>query len=59
MKTNRLQLLLIPDPLSIAQIHLPPGTRDESVELIAMMLVDVVRDQPQIEASGEVDDESR
>ncbi len=62
MKTSRLQLLLIPDPLSIAQPHLPhlpPGARDEGVALIAMMLVSVVRGAVPNEDSGEVSHESR
>ncbi len=59
MKTSRLQLLLIPDPLSLAQPHLPPGARDEGVELIAMILVSVVRGAVPNEDSGEVSDESR
>lgn len=59
MKTNRLQLLLIPDPWSIAQVDLPPSDRNASLEVIAMMLVSVVRDEPRTEAGGEVDNESR
>jgi hypothetical protein len=59
MKANRLQLLLIPDPRLIAQLHPPPSARDESLELIAMMLVSVVRDGVAHADGGEVDDESR
>lgn len=59
MKANRLQLLLIPDPRSDAQVRLLPSARDESLELIAMMLVIAVRDVAQPEVAEEVDNESR
>ena len=44
MTTNRLQLILIPELHPGAQ-PLPPDVRSESIELIAMMLVRLVRDE--------------
>ncbi len=56
--TNRLQLTLIPDLRPDAQ-PLPPDVRTEGIELIAMMLVRVVRDEDVTDDTTEVRDESR
>jgi hypothetical protein len=55
--TNRLQLLLIPELRPGAQ-PLPPDVRSESIELIAMMLVHLVRDEAS-DDPPEVPDEPR
>jgi len=55
--TNRLQLILIPELGPGAQ-PLPPDVRSESIELIAMMLVRLVRDEAS-DAPREVPDERR
>ncbi len=57
MTTNRLQLILIPELRPGAQ-PLPPEVRSESIELIAMMLVRLVRDEGS-DDPREVPDESR
>jgi hypothetical protein len=57
MTTNRLQLLLIPELRRGAQ-PLPPDVRSESIELIAMMLVRLVRDEAS-DDPPEVPDEPR
>jgi hypothetical protein len=57
MKTNRLQLILIPELRPGAQ-PLPPEVRSESIELIAMMLLGLVREQVRDEKT-EVRDERR
>jgi hypothetical protein len=56
--TNRLQLILIPELRPGAQ-PLPPDVRRESIELIAMMLVRLVRDEETSDETTEVRDESR
>jgi hypothetical protein len=56
--TNRLQLILIPELRPGAQ-PLPPEVRSESIELIAMMLVRLVRDEQASDDPTEVHDESR
>lgn len=58
MTTNRLQLILIPELRPGAQ-PLPPDVRSESIELIAMMLVRLVRDEQASDEKTEVRDESR
>jgi hypothetical protein len=58
MKTNRLQLILIPELVPGAQ-PLPPDVRCESIELIAMMLVGLVRDEQARDETTEVRDERR
>ncbi len=58
MTTKRLQLTLIPDLRPAAQ-PLPPNVRTESIELIAMMLVRLVRDPRLANDTTEVGDESR
>ncbi len=58
MTTKRLQLTLIADLRPAAQ-PLPPNVRDVSIELIAMMLVRLVRDAPLANETTEVGDESR
>lgn len=58
MATNRLQLILIPELRPGAQ-PLPPDVRSESIELIAMMLVRLVRDEQASDEKTEVRDESR
>lgn len=45
MRTERLQMMLIPELCPIAQ-PLPAGTRAKCIELIAMMLVRLVRNEP-------------
>jgi len=57
MRTNRLQLILIPELHPGAQ-PLPPDVRSESIELIAMMLVRLVRDEVS-DDPREVPDEPR
>ena len=57
MTTNRLQLILIPELRPGAQ-PLPPEVRTESIELIAGMLVRLVRDEASDEPT-EVHDEPR
>jgi hypothetical protein len=57
MTTNRLQLILIPELRRGAQ-PLPPDVRSESIELIAMMLVRLVRDEGS-DDPPEVPDEPR
>ncbi len=57
MTTNRLQLILIPELRPGAQ-PLPPEVRTESIELIAMMLVRLVRDEASDDPT-EVHDEPR
>jgi hypothetical protein len=56
--TNRLQLILIPELRPGAQ-PLPPDVRSESIELIAMMLVRLVRDEQASDDPREVHDEPR
>ena len=56
MTTNRLQLILIPELRPCAQ-PLPLEVRSESIELIAMMLVGLVRDEQVSDDTGEVRDE--
>ena len=58
MTTNRLQLILIPELRPGAQ-PLPPDVRSESIELIAMMLLHLVRDEQASEDTTEVRDERR
>ena len=58
MTTNRLQLILIPELRPGAQ-PLPPDVRSESIELIAMMLVRLVRDEQASDDTTEVRDERR
>ena len=58
MTTKRLQLLLIPELRPGAQ-PLPADVRGESIELIAMMLVRLVRDQQASDDITEVLDEPR
>lgn len=58
MTTKRLQLTLIPDLRREAQ-PLPADVRAESLELIAMMLVRLVRDEQVSDDATEVRDESR
>ena len=58
MTTKRLQLILIPELRPCAQ-PLPPEVQTESIELIAMMLVRLVRDQQASDDTTEVRDESR
>ena len=57
MTTNRLKLILIPELRPGAQ-PLPPDVRSESIELIAMMLVRLVRDEAS-DDPREVPDEPR
>jgi len=60
MTTERLQLALIPDASQGAQsLAMPPEARSESVELVALMLVRLVRDQRLTVERREVRDESR
>lgn len=56
MTTKRLQLTLIPDVRLDAQ-PLPPSARAQSIELIAMMLLRLVREERADDE--EVRDESR
>ena len=56
--TNRLQLILIPELRPGAQ-PLPPDVRSESIELIAMMLVRIVRGEQASDDPREVPDEPR
>jgi hypothetical protein len=56
--TNRLQLILIPELRPGAQ-PLPPEVRSESIELIAMMLVRLVRAEQASDEKTEVRDERR
>ncbi len=58
MTTKRLQLTWIPDLRPDAQ-PLPPDERAQGVELIARMLVRLVRDQRATDDTTEVLDESR
>ncbi len=58
MTTKRLQLTLIPDLRPSAQ-PLPVNVRVESIELIAIMLVRLVRGQRVTDDTTEVRDESR
>ena len=58
MTTNRLQLTLIPEVCPGAQ-PLPPDVRTEGIEIIAMMLVRLVRGVPVNDDRTEVCDESR
>ena len=58
MTTNRLQLILIPELRPGAQ-PLPPDVRSECIELIAMMLVRLVRDEQASDDKTEVRDERR
>lgn len=57
MTTKRLQMILIPDLRPGAQ-PLPPDERAEGVELIAMMLVRLVREQRATDDTTEVRNES-
>lgn len=50
MSTDRLQLTLLPEPLPQAQ-PLPAEMRDESIELMARMLIAIVRPVALAEAS--------
>ena len=56
MKTNRLQLILIPELCPGAQ-PLPPDVRSESIELIAMMLLGLVHAEQASDEKTEVRDE--
>ena len=56
--TKRLQMILIPDPRLSAQ-PLAPDVRTESIELVAMMLVRIVRGERTYDETKEVHDESR
>jgi hypothetical protein len=56
--TKRLQMILIPDPRLSAQ-PLAPDVRTESIELVAMMLVRLVRGERTSDETKEVHDESR
>ena len=59
MTTDRLQLTLIPEVNQGTQsLAVPPEVRARSIELIAMMLVRLVRDQRVIDDGVEVCDES-
>ncbi len=58
MTIDQLQLTLIPDPLSSAQ-PVPPNVRAEGIEIIAMMLLRLVRGVPVSDGLPEVRDESR
>ena len=58
MPTERLQMTLIPDLRPAAQF-LPPDVRIDSTELIAMMLVHLVRKERMANNEMEVRDESR
>lgn len=58
MKTNRLQLILIPELRPGAQ-PLPPDVRTESIELIAKMLLHLVRNEQASDDTTEVCDERR
>lgn len=58
MTTERLQLALIPDLRPPAQ-PLPPDVRAKGVELIAAMLVRLVRRDPASTGTTEVRDEPR
>ncbi len=58
MTTDRLQLTLIPD-LHLCVQPLPPDARAEAVELIALMLVRLVRERSVDDDLREVRDESR
>ncbi len=58
MTTKRLQLILIPELRPDAQ-PLPPDVRTESIELIAMMLLRLVRDRQASDETTEVRDERR
>ena len=58
MTTNRLQLTLIADLRPAAQ-PLPPNIRTEGIELMAMMLIRLVRGIPGNPPTTEVPDESR
>lgn len=58
MTTDRLQLTLIPDLRPTAQ-PLSPAVRARGVEIIAMMLVRLVRDDSVRDDETEVRDESR
>ncbi len=58
MRANRLQLTLIPDPRQRAQ-PLPHDVRIESVEIIAMMLVRLIRAERVNDNCKEARNESR
>ena len=60
MTTERLQLALIPNGSQETQyLAVPPEVRDESIALMAMMLLRLVRDQRMTNDRVEVCDESR
>lgn len=60
MTTERLQLTLIPDLRSKAQpLLVPVQARAEGIELIAMMLVHLIRENRVIGEAAEVSDECR
>jgi hypothetical protein len=56
--TDRLQLILIPEPRDGAQ-PLPPAARHASIELVARMLLHLVRGQVPADDAKESGDESR
>ena len=58
MKTDRLQLKLIPNLRPMAQ-PLPPQARAKCIELIARMLVGLIRPERLTLKSAEVSDECR
>ncbi len=58
MTTNRLQLPLLPEPRDGAQ-PLPPAARDQSIEIVARMLLQLVRREGARAAEVEDRDESR
>lgn len=58
MKANRLQLTLIPNLRPMAQ-PLPPHAKAKCIELIARMLVGLVRPERVTLESAEVRDECR
>ena len=58
MLTDRLQLILIPEPRFRAQ-PLPPDVREKSVGLLARMLLCLVRPEEVAADAGECRDESR
>jgi hypothetical protein len=58
MPTNRLQLTLIPERRDGAQ-PLPPSVRNESIELVAKMLLQVLRPGAYPDGVKENGDESR
>jgi hypothetical protein len=58
MSIDQLQLTLIPEPHDWAQ-PLPPAVGEESIELMARMLLRLVRPEPALGDVKEVRDESR